>query len=198
LDHTCHKCTKVKPQEEFVQSRKNKKGEPRYDICKNCYANRVRIKYLEDFFLLSLEDSEKIFAYQDNRCAICGNPPKPPHFRRLALDHRHSDGLLRGALCNQCNRAIARFNDDPVRLAAAAEYLKHPPAVKALRREHFARPGRMGTKKQRKAIQQEKAAAALKHTIVIMEAQAFTESVLGSAQLVKKKRRKSAIKTVGA
>jgi hypothetical protein len=56
----------------------------------------------------------------------------------------------------------------------------------------------MGTKKQRKAIQQEKAAAALKHTIVIMEAQAFTESVLGSAQLVKKKRRKSAIKTVGA
>jgi len=38
-----------------------------------------------------------------NRCEICGRPPKTS---ALSVDHRHSDGLVRGLLCYRCNRRV--------------------------------------------------------------------------------------------
>ena len=53
-------------------------------------------------------------------CAICGRTNAD---RRLAIDHRHSDGKVRGRLCTACNRGLGYFGDDPDRLAAAIDYL---------------------------------------------------------------------------
>jgi len=150
----CALCGEVKSFSEYPID--NGRRDQRHVYCKSCYSNRQRMIRLRDFFLLSVEDADKVFAYQGNLCAICKRPPAGG--KRLALDHRHKDGLLRGALCNLCNRAIARFYDDPVRLKRAADYLENPPAVKALGREHFARPGQIGTKKQRAAIKRERKA----------------------------------------
>jgi hypothetical protein len=40
---------------------------------------------------------------QDGGCAICGATPKT---RRLHVDHDHKTGLVRGLLCQRCNRAL--------------------------------------------------------------------------------------------
>src|SRR6266850_6744099 len=150
---TCSKCGQVKPLSDYPKGRNRRDGQPRYCYCKTCHSDYQRSQRLARFFLMSVEDADKVFAYQGNVCAICKRPAHGG--KRLALDHRHSDGLVRGGLCNWCNRAIARFRDDISRLRAAADYLESPPAVKALGRQHFARPGRVGTKKQRAAIRKE-------------------------------------------
>lgn len=40
---------------------------------------------------------------QGGHCALC---PSMPKARRLHVDHRHSDGVVRGLLCHRCNRAL--------------------------------------------------------------------------------------------
>lgn len=45
---------------------------------------------------------EKMLVLQDNRCAICGRPPK---VKRLEIDHAHDAAKrVRGLLCHFCNR----------------------------------------------------------------------------------------------
>jgi len=153
-ERRCIRCGEVKTLEEYPVGRTKRDGQPRYAYCKKCHADYQRATRLRNFFLMTVEDADRIFAYQNNLCAICKRPAHGG--RRLALDHRHSDGLVRGGLCNWCNRAIARFKDDIMRLKAAADYLENPPAIRALGHEHFARPGRAGTKKQRAIIKREK------------------------------------------
>ena len=150
----CIRCGDVKFLKDYPKGRKRRDGQPRYAYCKKCHSDYQRAARLRNFFLMSIEDADKIFEYQKNLCAICKKAPFGG--KRLALDHRHEDGLVRGGLCTFCNRAIARFKDDATRLRAAADYLENPPAVQALGRKHFARPGRIGTKKQRAIIKKEK------------------------------------------
>lgn len=71
------------------------------------------------------EQFEAMLAEQENCCAICGmegwlggRHPGSPH-----VDHDHRTGQIRGLLCAACNLGLGRFNDDPERLRAAAEYL---------------------------------------------------------------------------
>ncbi len=66
---------------------------------------------------------------QNNRCAICGNPetaknPTSNKIQKLAVDHCHKTGKVRQLLCQDCNRGIAKFQEDPKRLQSAIEYLK--------------------------------------------------------------------------
>jgi hypothetical protein len=45
--------------------------------------------------------------------------------RRLAIDHNHKTGAVRGLLCAACNRGLEGFKDSPARLQAAIKYLQH-------------------------------------------------------------------------
>ena len=58
---------------------------------------------------------------QGNSCAICGAKPKG---RRLAVDHDHKTGKIRGLLCMPCNTALGKFRDDPKLLRKAIKYLE--------------------------------------------------------------------------
>ena len=56
---------------------------------------------------------------QDGLCAICSKVCT----RQLALDHDHSTGKVRGLLCNNCNRGLGHFKDNPTLLVRAVKYL---------------------------------------------------------------------------
>lgn len=58
---------------------------------------------------------------QWNVCGICGQLTKCG--RRLAVDHNHRTGKVRGLLCDKCNLAIGYFRDSKVLLENAIIYL---------------------------------------------------------------------------
>jgi hypothetical protein len=68
------------------------------------------------------------WAEQDGRCAICRTEEtvrgSTGRVRRLAIDHDHESGEVRGLLCHACNVALGLFDDDPELLEAAAGYLR--------------------------------------------------------------------------
>ena len=70
---------------------------------------------------LTALDFEEMSRVQSGVCAICGEPPGP---RRLAVDHDHHTGTIRGLLCFRCNVGLGYFRDDPERLLRAVSYLR--------------------------------------------------------------------------
>lgn len=64
-----------------------------------------------------------------DRCMICGVRDGEAGGRHgtLSVDHRHSDGVVRGMLCPQCNYGVGQFRDRSDLLRRAADYLDaHP------------------------------------------------------------------------
>jgi len=59
---------------------------------------------------------------QDNRCGICRKPGTDK--LRLAIDHNHVTGRVRGLLCRNCNsRVLPMFENYPGRAARLVEWL---------------------------------------------------------------------------
>jgi len=77
---------------------------------------------LKRAYNITPEDYYRMFESQKSVCAIC----KGGSGRRskLDVDHDHQTGVVRGLLCSRCNIAIGRFEDNPVYLRQAAEYLE--------------------------------------------------------------------------
>lgn len=72
---------------------------------------------------------DRMHEAQDGLCAICRQPEQTTHGqtgapRRLAVDHCHETGEVRGLLCNYCNLGLGKFRDDPDLLRRAADYLE--------------------------------------------------------------------------
>jgi len=61
---------------------------------------------------------------QDNGCAICGKTEEPDG-RRLAIDHCHATGKVRGVLCNNCNNGLGAFGDNIEGMKKAIQYLQN-------------------------------------------------------------------------
>ncbi len=95
------------------------------------YMRRNKDAYYEynaaNRFGVKRADIQAIVASSDV-CEICGYPPDT---RRLAIDHDHDTGKLRGMLCHTCNLGLGAFKDDPERLMNAILYLApHKPMVR--------------------------------------------------------------------
>lgn len=77
---------------------------------------------------ISFKDYNALVELQDGKCKICGNQEIArhnftKHTQSLAVDHCHVTGKVRGLLCQDCNRGLGKFHDDPVRLQKAIDYL---------------------------------------------------------------------------
>lgn len=78
---------------------------------------------------LSISDYGEMLAGQGARCAICRRVQRAAA-PRLAVDHDHVSGLVRGLLCARCNHQfLGMFGDDAEFYQRAADYLRDSPAV---------------------------------------------------------------------
>ena len=112
---------------------------------------KAKDQRLQREYGITLEQYEKILAYQNDCCAICKRPAWSMKMS-LAVDHCHTSGLIRGLLCMQCNRALGKFQDSIVKLREAVAYLEKPPVTSALGMTIISAPGRVGTRKRMKLL----------------------------------------------
>jgi hypothetical protein len=118
---------------------------------KKAAIERARDMRLRREFGITLAQYNAVLEFQGGKCAICNRPVR--EFKtRLAVDHSHTSGLLRGLLCWRCNKALGVFRDDLNRLRAAVEYLISPPITTVLGVATYTAPGRVGTKKRAKLL----------------------------------------------
>jgi hypothetical protein len=75
------------------------------------------------------EQYDALYAAQGGKCYICQRANG--RTKRLAVDHCHSTGVVRGLLCKMCNRdVLGHLRDSTEALQRAIEYLGNPPAVR--------------------------------------------------------------------
>ena len=109
-----------------------------------CSKQAGRAAWVWKVYNLTLDDYDTILEFQGGVCGICGKPPKAGQF--LHIDHEHG-GHDRGLLCGYCNtRLVGRLKNHEL-AQRLADYLRDPPAVKALGREVIA-PGRPKKKRR--------------------------------------------------
>lgn len=114
----CTKCNIEKPRtNEYFPS--NKKTLDKFDSwCKSCRGNyRSEIRRGEYRSMISDENLKDLL--KTECCVICGVKQK------LVVDHCHTQNIVRGVLCNNCNMGLGHFKDDPYLLEFARIYLLH-------------------------------------------------------------------------
>jgi hypothetical protein len=70
---------------------------------------------------ISLDEYDKMVENQEGVCAIC---KKPPIGRRLAVDHDHVTGKIRGLLCHNCNVSLGLLGEDSEAIKRLLDYLE--------------------------------------------------------------------------
>ena len=85
----------------------------------------MRRKNLERDYGLTVEQFDLLLESQGGVCAICGQiATVDKGGRGWHVDHRHSDGKIRGVLCRECNWAIGHLHENIQRCLSAAHYLE--------------------------------------------------------------------------
>ena len=83
--------------------------------------------HLRSKYGMTVADYDRMMVAQGGVCAICRRPETARHngsVKRLAVDHCHASGRVRGLLCFNCNYAVGHMGEDPLRLRAAASYIE--------------------------------------------------------------------------
>jgi hypothetical protein len=89
------------------------------------YPERFKGYDLKKTFGITTAQYKGMLKAQKGVCAICGNPEEAKRHKnqRLAVDHCHTTGKIRGLLCSQCNHGLGSFRDNPDFLAKAISYV---------------------------------------------------------------------------
>lgn len=69
---------------------------------------------------------QSLYDAQGGVCGICRYSGAVDGPDRLAVDHDHATGRVRGLLCRACNVGLGHFGDDPSILASAVRWLDRP------------------------------------------------------------------------
>lgn len=144
LEKKCTKCMLMKPLTDFyTYGQKRKRIESRCKPCHiyvtglyqkaNRHINRAAGKRwrqrhplgevnhrLKFEYGITLEQYDIMFKAQDGLCLICKKPEQTK--TRLAVDHCHTTGKVRGLLCKKCNSALYILERKELR-EAAEKYL---------------------------------------------------------------------------
>lgn len=120
--------------DQFGRSAKGKHG--RQSKCRKCqsqtamdwnrshperFSTNQRKSVLKQKYGITPARWEEMLDEQGGGCAICGDAPTGRN--RLAVDHSHASGDVRGLLCFSCNTLLGHLRDDPTLLRRAIGYL---------------------------------------------------------------------------
>jgi len=105
----CRRCEKEKDRSQFSHDCTRPDGLSYW--CRQCHKDNKKRTWknrtagsLKVRYGLTLEDYDRMLEDQDGKCAICGDIE--PSGRRLAVDHDHHTGNIRGLLCLRCNTRL--------------------------------------------------------------------------------------------
>lgn len=73
---------------------------------------------------------DQLLEAQGGVCFICRRSNGAA--RKLAVDHSHLSGHVRGLLCSVDNKILGHLRDDPEAAKRIVEYLLNPPAFKVI------------------------------------------------------------------
>lgn len=127
----CRTCREYKPLDEF-RVRTDVSDGCRTAKCKPCasrewHENReyhLAQKAARNFGVTA----ERYAELMAGGCHVCGRTEHQSG-RRLHIDHCHDRGVVRGALCTNCNTALGLADDSAERLRALADYLERAHAM---------------------------------------------------------------------
>lgn len=117
---------------------------------KECRKQAIREGWLKKVYALTQDEWQLIWDEQGRVCAICGRAPREKEV--FHIDHEHNagqSGPVRGIVCPYDNTRIIGRLKSHERAQALADYLREPPAYRALGREVIA-PGRPKKNRPRK------------------------------------------------
>ena len=117
LTKICTKCKVDKPlsAECFPLHNKTKSGFDSW--CKSCRATYRSETRRGNYRNMISDEVLKDIIETVKECVICGAE------ENLVVDHCHKTHVVRGMLCNHCNRGLGHFKDDPELLEFARIYL---------------------------------------------------------------------------
>ncbi len=126
----CAGCLAVKAPADFYPQRRNASGLT--SRCRACYAEvgvdrEHRTRWLNRKYGLTAQEYDALLSHQRGLCAFCGQS-QPPGGKHHAVDHAHATGVIRGLLCDACNRGKVS-NNNIATAEKLLDYLKNPPAV---------------------------------------------------------------------
>ncbi|SRR5260221_2385967 len=120
----CQYCKEFKPLDQYYKNTRYYLGCQHW--CKKCGSDyskkrntkeKNRISTLNKH-KLTLEQYAQMYQNQEGKCAICLKV-----FELLNIDHDHNTGIIRGLLCENCNKGLGYFKDDLAIMANAFNYL---------------------------------------------------------------------------
>jgi hypothetical protein len=95
--------------------------------CRACSSAKTHAATIAKTYGITGDEYEALLRAQGGRCAICRARPKS---KRLAVDHDHKTGAVRGLLCSRCNHDLMGSAWDSLALASALwHYMNTPPAA---------------------------------------------------------------------
>lgn len=134
--YNCLQCIRIK-RRRIYQNNKEKYQKYALMMRKKHYEKCIeRDRKYKREKLLSIPEYNLMHEKQGGLCAICNQPETSKSHsnrvknigeiknKRLAIDHCHNTGKIRGLLCHKCNTGLGAFKDSTEYLNAAIEYLK--------------------------------------------------------------------------
>lgn len=112
----CRSDTKRKSRIKYYHSEKGRAAQKRWNDSASARAYRRAWK-LRNKYNLTVHDYNQLLALQNGHCVFCNKTDD------LVVDHDHATGNVRGILCRQHNTALGLFQDSPLALQLAIEYV---------------------------------------------------------------------------
>lgn len=83
-------------------------------------SDKYRDSIYKSKYGITLNDYNKMLEIQENKCSICNKISDT----LLYVDHCHKTKIVRGLLCNSCNKALGLFYDSLDTIRSAVKYLE--------------------------------------------------------------------------